>query len=161
MKMGGLGVSIKQHPQTSASSTEKVAVTATTPTPAPQQPEEDYIFNERDVNYYWQEYAGQLPNEQVAIAKRMRHMHPTLLNDTTFEVTVDNDLIAKDFNALVPSIQNYLRTRLKNKKVTMTVRISAPDEKPHAYGRVEKFQMMAQKNEVLLKLKDALGLELY
>lgn len=161
MKMGGLGVSIKQHPQTSASSTEKVAVTTTTPTPAPQQPEEDYIFNERDVNYYWQEYAGQLPNEQVAIAKRMRHMHPTLLNDTTFEVTVDNDLIAKDFNALVPSIQNYLRTRLKNRKVTMTVRISAPDEKPHAYGRVEKFQMMAQKNEALLKLKDALGLELY
>ncbi|CCZ47435.1 putative uncharacterized protein [Bacteroides sp. CAG:661] len=43
----------------------------------------------------------------------------------------------------------------------MTVRISAPDEKPHAYGRVEKFQMMAQKNEALLKLKDALGLELY
>ena len=161
MKMGGLGVSIKQHPQTSASSTEKVAVTATTPTPAPQQPEEDYIFNERDVNYYWQEYAGQLPNEQVAIAKRMRHMHPTLLNDITFEVTVDNDLIAKDFNALIPSIQNYLRTRLKNRKVTMTVRISAPDEKPHAYGRVEKFQMMAQKNEALLKLKDALGLELY
>ena len=162
MKMGGLGVSIKQHPQTSASSsTEKAAVTTTTPTPAPQQPEEDYIFNERDVNYYWQEYAGQLPNEQVAIAKRMHHMHPTLLNDTTFEVTVDNDLIAKDFNALVPSIQNYLRTRLKNRKVTMTVRISAPDEKPHAYGRVEKFQMMAQKNEALLKLKDALGLELY
>lgn len=161
MKMGGLGVSIKQHPQTSASSTEKVAVTTTAPTPAPQQPEEDYIFNERDVNYYWQEYAGQLPNEQVAIAKRMRHMHPTLLNDTTFEVTVDNDLIAKDFNALVPSIQNYLRTHLKNRKVTMTVRISAPDEKPHAYGRVEKFQMMAQKNEALLKLKDALGLELY
>lgn len=161
MKMGGLGVSIKQHPQTSASSTEKVAVTTTTPTPVPQQPEEDYIFNERDVNYYWQEYAGQLPNEQVAIAKRMRHMHPTLLNDTTFEVTVDNDLIAKDFNALVPSIQNYLRTRLKNRKMTMTVRISAPDEKPHAYGRVEKFQMMAQKNEALLKLKDALGLELY
>lgn len=162
MKMGGLGVSIKQHPQTSASSsTEKAAVTTTTPTPAPQQPEEDYIFNERDVNYYWQEYAGQLPNEQVAIAKRMHHMHPTLLNDTTFEVTVDNDLIAKDFNTLIPSIQNYLRTRLKNRKVTMTVRISAPDEKPHAYGRVEKFQMMAQKNEALLKLKDALGLELY
>ncbi len=161
MKMGGLGVSIKQHPQTSASSIAKAAVTTTTPTPAPQQPEEDYIFNERDVNYYWQEYAGQLPNEQVAIAKRMHHMHPTLLNDTTFEVTVDNDLIAKDFNALIPSIQNYLRTRLKNRKVTMTVRISAPDEKPHAYGRVEKFQMMAQKNEALLKLKDALGLELY
>ena len=161
MKMGGLGVSIKQHPQTPASPSTQTSATPATETSAPQQPEEDYIFNERDVNYYWQEYAGQLPVEQVAIAKRMHNMHPTLLNDTTFEVTVDNEIISKEFTALIPSIQNYLRTRLKNRKVTMTVRISAPSEKTRAYGRVEKFQMMVQKNNALLKLKEELGLELY
>lgn len=161
MRMGGLGVSIKQHPQTPTSPSTQTSATPATETSAPQQPEEDYIFNERDVNYYWQEYAGQLPVEQVAIAKRMHNMHPTLLNDTTFEVTVDNEIISKEFTALIPSIQNYLRTRLKNRKVTMTVRISAPSEKTRAYGRVEKFQMMAQKNNALLKLKEELGLELY
>ena len=161
MKMGGLGVSIKQHPQTPASPSTQTSATPATETSAPQQPEEDYIFNERDVNYYWQEYAGQLPVEQVAIVKRMHNMHPTLLNDTTFEVTVDNEIISKEFTALIPSIQNYLRTRLKNRKVTMTVRISAPSEKTRAYGRVEKFQMMVQKNNALLKLKEELGLELY
>ena len=161
MRMGGLGVSIKQHPQTPTSPSMQTSAAPATETSAPQQPEEDYIFNERDVNYYWQEYAGQLPVEQVAIAKRMHNMHPTLLNDTTFEVTVDNEIISKEFTALIPSIQNYLRTRLKNRKVTMTVRISAPSEKTRAYGRVEKFQMMAQKNNALLKLKEELGLELY
>ena len=161
MRMGGLGVSIKQHPQTPTSPSTQTSAAPATETSAPQQPEEDYIFNERDVNYYWQEYAGQLPVEQVAIAKRMHNMHPTLLNDTTFEVTVDNEIISKEFTALIPSIQNYLRTRLKNRKVTMTVRISAPSEKTRAYGRVEKFQMMAQKNNALLKLKEELGLELY
>ena len=162
MRMGGLGVSIKQHPQTSTSTENKGLTTPATTASTPQQPEkEDYIFNERDVNYYWQEYAGQLPVEQVAIAKRMHNMRPTLLNDTTFEVTVDNDIISKEFTAMIPSIQDYLRSRLKNRKVTMTVRISAPTERNRAYGRVEKFQMMAQKNKALQKLKDELGLELY
>lgn len=40
-------------------------------------------------------------------------------------------------------------------------RISAPTEKVRAYGRVEKFQMMAQKNSALLQLKEEFGLELY
>lgn len=86
-----------------------------------------------------------MPKEQVAIAKRMQNMHVTLLNDTTFEAVVDNEIIAKDFISMIPALQDYLRIRLKNRKVTMTVRVSAPAEKVRAYGRVEKFQMMAQK----------------
>lgn len=157
MNMSGLGVSIKRpkvENETNASSPTSAA---------PQQAvqEEDFIFNERDVNYYWQEYAGQLPKERVAIAKRMQNMHVTLLNDTTFEAVVDNEIVAKEFTAMTPELQNYLRTRLKNRKVTMSVRISAPTEKVRAYGRVEKFQIMAQKNEALTQLKDEFGLELY
>ena len=157
VKMSGLGVSIKRP-----KAEEEAKNTA--PTPAAQQtaqPEEDYIFNERDVNYYWQEYAGRMPKEQVAIAKRMQNMHVTLLNATTFEAVVDNEIVAKEFTSMIPRLQEYLRIRLKNRKVTMTVRISAPAEKVRAYGRVEKFQMMAQKNDALLQLKDEFGLELY
>lgn len=158
MKMSGLGVSIKR-PHTEEEQQKTVAdnVTAQPAT----LPEEDYIFNERDVNYYWQEYAGRLPKEQVAIAKRMQNMRVTLLNDTTFEAVVDNEIVAKEFTAMIPALQEYLRVRLKNRKVTMTVRISAPAEKVRAYGRVEKFQMMVQKNNALLQLKEEFGLELY
>ena len=79
---------------------EEVKNTATaTITPQTAQPEEDYIFNERDLNYYWQEYAGRMPKEQVAIAKRMQNMRITLINDTTFEAVVDNEIVAKDLPA--------------------------------------------------------------
>lgn len=158
MKMSGLGVSIKRpHIE------EEQRNPSSNPTAAHQaaQPKEDYIFNERDLNYYWQEYAGRMPKEQVAIAKRMQNMRITLINDTTFEAVVDNEIVAKEFTGMIPTLQNYLRTRLKNRKVTMTVRISAPTEKVRAYGRVEKFQMMAQKNSALLQLKEEFGLELY
>ena len=159
MKMSGLGVSIKR-PKAEAEEEETKSTTTTTAQQA-AQPEEDYIFNERDVNYYWQEYAGRMPKEQVAIAKRMQNMRVTLLNDTTFEAVVDNEIVSKEFTAMIPHLQEYLRARLKNRKVTMTVRISAPTEKVHAYGRVEKFQMMVQKNDALLQLKNEFGLELY
>lgn len=160
MKMSGLGVSIKR-PKAAAEEEEETKSTTTTTAQQAAQPEEDYIFNERDVNYYWQEYAGRMPKEQVAIAKRMQNMRVTLLNDTTFEAVVDNEIVSKEFTAMIPHLQEYLRARLKNRKVTMTVRISAPTEKVHAYGRVEKFQMMVQKNDALLQLKNEFGLELY
>ena len=158
VKMSGLGVSIKR-PKAEEEETKNVEATDTKQQAA--QPEENYIINERDVNYYWQEYTGCMPKEQIAIAKRMQNMHVTLLNDTTFEAVVDNEIVAKEFTAMAPQLQEYLRTRLKNRQITMTVRISAPTEKVRAYGRVEKFQMMAQKNDALLQLKDEFGLELY
>ena len=120
MKMSSLGVSIK-NPQRdqAAHNTAKTKVAQ-----VQTQPEEDFIFNDRDLNYYWQEYAGKLPKEQVAIAKRMQVIRPVLLNNsTTFEVVVDNEIAAKDFTALIPELQTYLRGRLKNSKVAMTVRV--------------------------------------
>ena len=157
MKMSSLGLSIKnpQRDQVSQNAT-------TTYVPKVQQPEEDFMFNDRDLNYYWQEYAGQLPKEQDALAKRMQMLRPALLNNsTTFEVVVDNEFAAKDFTALIPELQDYLRGRLKNSKVMMTVRVSEATETVRPVGRVEKFQMMAQKNQALMQLKDEFGLELY
>ena len=156
-QMSSLGVSIKnpQRDQVSQNAT-------TTYVPKVQQPEEDFMFNDRDLNYYWQEYAGQLPKEQDALAKRMQMLRPALLNNsTTFEVVVDNEFAAKDFTALIPELQDYLRGRLKNSKVMMTVRVSEATETVRPVGRVEKFQMMAQKNQALMQLKDEFGLELY
>lgn len=73
------------------------------------------------MNYYWQEYAGQLPIEHKALAMRMQNIRLTLLNDDiTFEVVVDNEIVAKDFTSMIPNVQNYLRSRLKNRKVKMT-----------------------------------------
>ena len=157
MKMSNLGVSIKNPQRDQATQN-----TATPHVPRVQQPEEDFIFNDRDLNYYWQEYAGQLPKEQDALTKRMQMLRPVLLNNsTTFEVVVDNEFAAKDFTALIPELQSYLRGRLKNSKVVMTVRVSEATETIRPVGRVEKFQIMAQKNQALMQLKDEFGLELY
>ncbi|QIU96851.1 DNA polymerase III subunit gamma/tau [Bacteroides faecium] len=158
MKMSSLGVSIK-NPQRG----QETQNTAATAAPKVQmQPEEDLIFNDRDLNYYWQEYAAQLPKEQDALMKRMQMLRPALFkNSTTFEVVVDNEMAAKDFTALIPELQEYLRGRLRNSQVAMKVRVSEAAETIRPVGRVEKFQMMAQKNQALMQLKEEFGLELY
>lgn len=159
MSMSSLGVSIK-HPQRGQEEKKVQSVSSSTPSHAVQ--EEDLMFNERDLDYYWREYATRLPKEQDALSKRMLMLHPSLLkNSTTFEVVVDNEMAAKDFVALIPELQQYLSKRLKNRKVAMQVRVSEDSEATRPVGRVEKFQMMAQKNQALLQLKDTFGLELY
>lgn len=158
MKMSSLGVSIK-NPQRG----QEIQNTAATAAPKVQmQPEEDLMFNDRDLNYYWQEYAAQLPKEQDALMKRMQMLRPALFkNSTTFEVVVDNEMAAKDFTALIPELQEYLRSQLRNSQVVMKVRVSEAAETIRPVGRVEKFQMMAQKNQALMQLKEEFGLELY
>lgn len=158
MNKASMGLSIK-HPQ---KETTQQNTSAGVQLPNQAQPiEEDFIFNEKDLNYYWHEYAGQLSVEQKAIAMRMQNMKVTLLNESTFEAVVDNEIVAKDFTVLIPELQNYLRSRLRNRTVKMKVRVSAPTENVRAFSRVEKFQMMAQKNNALMQLKEEFGLELY
>ena len=137
--------------------------------PKPQQPivqastaqnEEDFIFNESDIRYYWQEFANQLPIEENATAGRMKNMRPKLLNDTTFEVVVDNELVNKKMQSMASKIIQHMRTQLHHSKIEMTVRIVAPNETKRAYGIVEQYQIMSTKNPVLQKFKETFNLEL-
>lgn len=157
MHKNSIGLSIK-HPrkdmQQQAASTQDMPQVVT-------QPQEDLKFDEKELSYYWQEYAGRLPLEHKAIAMRMQNIRPKLLDETNFEVVVDNEITAKDFIAFIPEMQTYLRDQLKNRKIKMTVRVSEATENVRAFSRVEKFQMMAQKNSTLLQLKEAFGLEFY
>lgn len=160
IKAGSLGMSIRK---TQTASAEPAARTASS-TPV-QQPVaetwEDYMFNEKDLGYYWREFASLLPKEEAANAGRMMNMHPHLLADQqTFEVAVDNDMVQKYMQQLAPKIEAHLQEKLHNRKIRMTTRVSEANENVRAYSHVERFQMMSKKNPSLLKLKEALGLEL-
>ena len=159
VKAGAIGMSIRQTNQ---------------PKTEPQKPTssplsnmenaaayEDYIFNEKDLSYYWRDFASnQLSKEEKANAARMMNMTPKLLNDSEFEVLVDNEMVEKYMHQLLPQIQSYLREQLHNRKITMKVRVSAPNEVVRAYSQSERFILMSKRNPKLLKLKELFGLEL-
>ena len=159
IKAGSIGMSIRR----SQSSHNKEQVTTGQNNPIPQNIQadyEDYIVYEKDLNYYWRDFAARLPKEESANAARMMNMTPKLLNDTTFEIGVDNEMVAKYMTQLIPAIQQHLRTSLHNRKITMTVRILEAKEIVRAYSQTERFQLMSKKNPKLLKLREVFGLEL-
>lgn len=159
VKMSSLGVSIR-HPHKDQENEQKRSADSLQAQTA-NQPVEDFEFTGENLDYYWRDYAGKLPAEQVAFAKRMHVYRPSMLNSTTFEVVVENEIVAKDFATELPAIQNYLCSHLKNRQVTMKIRVSEGNDNNRAVGRVEKFQAMAQKNSALIQLKEVFGLELY
>ena len=156
MKAGQIGMSIRHQP----TQTEASKVNTPISTTNMQSNYEDYVVYEKDLNYYWREFAQQLPVEEKANAARMMNLQPKLLNDTTFEVGVDNGMVEKYMKQLLPQIQNHLREKLHNRKITMTVRVFEAKEVVRAYSQVERFQLMSQKNPKLMKLKEVFGLEL-
>ena len=160
MKKESLGLSIRTG-NTHSTEPKETKTEEINPASQPDENYEDYIFNEKDLNYYWREFATLLPKEEAANAGRMMNMQPHLLKDgKTFEITVDNSMVKKYMSQLAPRIENHLRERLHNRKIQMTVRISQAGENIRAYSHLERFQMMSKKNPSLLKLKDELGLEL-
>ncbi|MEG1545678.1 MAG: hypothetical protein RR371_00315, partial [Bacteroides sp.] len=157
LKVGNLSISIKNPRQKAQSQAEVIAIKEQTPTTSFA---ENKSFDEETLNYHWKQYATSLPPEDNAMAGRMMNMSVRLLNETNFEAVVDNEAVEKYMREIVSPIQSYLRENLHNRNIKMIVRISAPTENIKAYGRVERFQMMSDKNPVLLKLKNVFGLEL-
>lgn len=156
VKAGYIGMSIR-HGAKKEEPTEKPKQ----PTVVNEADYEDYMFNAKDLSYYWRDFANNhLPIEEKANSARMMNMTPKLLNDTTFEVLVDNEMVQKYMHKLLPDIQAYLREQLHNRKITMTVRVSEPNEVVRAYSQVERFALMNKRNPKLMKLKQTFGLEL-
>ena len=141
-------------PASQANSSQTQAENART---VPQ--EEMRPFEEKDLSFCWFEFANLLPIEEAATAGRMKNMKLKLLNETTFEVAVDNELVQKYMVGIAPKIEQHMRARLHNRFITMQVRVSAPQETKRAYSRVEQYQMMAKKNPHLQRLKEEFGLE--
>lgn len=158
VKMENLNTSIK-HTSTSRPDPETVRQTRPAGVMS-EAAEEDYIINEKDLDYYWRDFINYLPQQEAANAGRMRNIHPKLLNDrVTFEVVVDNEMVQKNMMRLASRIEDFLHQKLHNRKIKMTVRISEAGENVRAYSPQEKFQMMNRKNPSLQKFKEEFGLE--
>ena len=159
IKAGTIGMSMRRPPVSNVA-TNKPTNSSPSTTSSVQTDYEDYVVYEKDLIYYWRDFASKLPKEESANAARMMNISPKLLNDTNFEIGVDNEMVAKYMTQLMPSIQKHLRESLHNRKITMTIRTLEVNEIVRAYSQVERFKLMNEKNPKLQKLKEILGLEL-
>lgn len=122
---------------------------------------EERPFDNVELTIAWREFAAALPHEDIAMSHRMDNMEPTLQQDgTTFLVIADNPSILNELEHMTPRIENYLRQRLRNGKVHMTLRLREITDKRKVYSRKEIYQMLLEQSQALRKLREVFQLEL-
>ena len=118
-------------------------------------------FEWKDLSYQWYRFAMELPQEQNAIAGRMKNMRPQLMDNFVVEVPVENDQVLLLMNSIRDDLVCYLRMGLHNGKVDVRFRIiQAEEAKKRAYTRQEQLAAMLEKSPGLTVLKNTLNLEL-
>lgn len=107
----------------------------------------------------WKKYTENL-QEEHHLKNTMLNCLPELLSKNKFEVVVNNPVQEQRLVENIPNIIRYLRENLRNTQIEMEVRITVDNEKKLGFTSFEKYNLMAEQNEALKRLKDEFGLEL-
>ena len=124
-------------------------------TPAGEKP-----FDKNELYYQWYRFANALPQEQSAMSARLKNMEPVLKENWRVEVGVENQQVLQSAQALKDDLLKYLRQQLRNGKISLDFRLMEPSESKRAYSRQEQYAQMLQHSPALVRLAQALHLEL-
>lgn len=116
-------------------------------------------FTEKELKEAWDEYAANLKGEPL-LKNTMSLYHPRLISDVIFEVEVNTEINKEYLTNSSLSILSFLRSKVKNDDLTMTIKIAEGNAVKKPLTSREIFDEMAKKNPSLLKLSDEFGLEL-
>ena len=117
-------------------------------------------FDDDRLTYYWFSFAQKLPQEQNAMAGRLKNMQPHVTQDWQVEVTLDNEFVLEHMTRLRPSLTAYLREQLANDAIQLVYHVAAKDAQHRPYSQKEKLQDMLSRSPELAELCRNLQLEL-
>ena len=117
------------------------------------------LFSEDQLVAAWKKYADQLDEEKL-LKNTMSLYLPKMKSDTLFEVEVNSELNKQYLTDNSPSLLAYLREKLKNDDITMTITIAKDNAIKKPVTPHEIFNEWAEQNPSLQKLSDEFGLEL-
>jgi len=120
-------------------------------------PEES--FTEAVLFEKWDEYfekkKGILADHEAMILRKK----PVLKEHHVLEISIKNGVEINVFKKLEEELVSYLKKELCNNKISIRHVQAEKEEEENLYTDVDKFNDMAKRNPVLLKLKDRLGLD--
>ena len=124
----------------------------------------DLKFSQEDLELQWMSMCNRMSDNQpqlIGIATRMKNMNPQITEFPQVEVTVENELIKQDMEAIHRSILKTLQLHLHNNQITFTILVSdQKDQGKKILSRREQFEEMSKTNPAIAKLQQAFDLEL-
>lgn len=108
----------------------------------------------------WTAFAMQLPENERALADRMKIITPTLHPDNEFSIAVDNQLVADMFEKESKRIIDGIAHEIGGARLRMKIIVNKVVVERHVYDRTKQFEILKNKNPLVEKLREQLNLEL-
>ena len=108
----------------------------------------------------WTSYALQLPENERALADRMKILTPVMDGEGTFTISVDNQMIAEVFEKEGPRIIKGMSKTLGDVALKMSVNINKVVVERFVNDKAKQFEILKEKNPLIEKLRKELNLEL-
>lgn len=108
----------------------------------------------------WTSFALQLPENERALADRMKIITPTLNEDNSFTIYVDNQMVAEMFEKEYPRIARGMKNELGDTNLRMIVKVNKVVIERHTNDKGKQYDILKEKNPIIEKLRKDLNLEL-
>ena len=142
------------------SNTPSVTPTVTTNNNTAEKTEVQKTITNDILNTAWTSFALQLPENERALADRMKIITPSMSGNNSFTISVDNQMAAELFEKEASHITKGMSKDLNNQILKMIVRINEVIVERHTSDKGKQYEMLKEKNPLIEKLRQELNLEL-
>lgn len=139
---------------------DTVTTTATVAEPPKVEERKRKEVTNDELSRAWMAFAMRLPENERALADRMKIIAPTLNGMNRFQISVDNQLVAEMFEKESSRICTGMADELEGILLKMNIEVNKVVVERHVYDRTKQFEILRNKNPLLNKLHAELGLEL-
>lgn len=139
---------------------DTVITTATVAEPPKVEERKRKEVTNDELSRAWMAFAMRLPENERALADRMKIIAPTLNGINRFQISVDNQLVAEMFEKESSRICTGMADELEGILLKMNIEVNKVVVERHVYDRTKQFEILRNKNPLLNKLHAELGLEL-
>ena len=108
----------------------------------------------------WTSYALLLPENERALADRMKIIIPKKESDTMFTISVDNPMAAELFSKEEAGICEGMSQFLGGARMKMNIAIKKIVVETHTNDKRKQFAILIEKNPLIEKLHKELNLEI-
>ena len=143
-----------------ATDTNRPATTISTNTTFAEKIETRKTLTNELISQAWTSVALQLPENERALADRMKLIVPSLSTDNTFTISVDNQMVAELFEREAQRIIKGMRSDLGDVDIKMAVNVNKVVIERHVSDKGKQYEILKEKNPLIEKLRVELNLEL-
>ncbi|MBQ7471928.1 MAG: DNA polymerase III subunit gamma/tau [Prevotella sp.] len=122
--------------------------------------EEQSQFTQEELDRQWLAMCNRMPQQFVALAQRMKNLHPQIKDYPQVELVIDNQLLLNQVSEIKGRIRATLCNTLHHGGITLTIRLAEMDEIKPILSRREVFDLLAKENPAFRKLAKELQLQL-